>query len=403
VVLPRVASGDRPAGGAARSDANAPRTCFQKKLSLALAGSVDPAAGAVEIERLALAGDGVAADAKATLRPAPAEAGGAGAERRFELELRSLEAADPELAAWIQDLLPEGCELERVPTLRVAGLRLAGALASGASVLGTLEGQGSVAVAGALRYRGISAADLEAAVRLRGGAVEFQDLRSSVNGGKVVADVLSVGLETPPAYRLSLRADGVAASYDMAPLLAYALPFLTPGVDGAEFSGTIRGAIAIEGRGFSFADLETNLRGRGSLRVLGGAISASGLFAELSNLLRREFGRTLFEEAGSDFEIGDGKVASKGVFLRGREGGKLRSLRLRGATSFGGKLDYGIELSAIRDAIGDKEARKILEIAEGVLGGDVVPLRLAGTLSKPRISLGRGLRDVFEGLEKRLK
>lgn len=359
--------------------------------------------GGLEV-RIELAGDTIAAEAKAALQPVPGEGEGGGGARRFELELRSLEVRDPALAAWIRSLLPEGCELDRTPAVRLFGVRLAGALAPDASPLRTLEGEGKVAVAGALRYRGIAAADLEAGVRVGGGAVEIRDLRSTVNGGRVVADA-SLGIEAPRAYRLAVRADGVAASYDMAPLLAYALPFLTPGVDGAEFSGTVRGALEVEGRGFSFADLEAHLRGKGSLRVLGGSISASGVFAELSTLLRREFGRALFEEAGSDFEISEGRVASKGVFLRGKEGGKLRSLRLAGSTSFDGTLDYGIELSAIREAIGDREARRILEIAEGMLGGGAapLPLRLAGTLSKPRISLARGLRDVFEGIEKRLK
>ena len=110
----------------------------------------------------------------------------------------------------------------------------------------------------------------------------------------------------------------------------------------------------------------------------------------------------LFEAIGSDFTIAAGKISCPKVFLQGKEGGKLRSLGLEGVTGIDGSLDYGMNLASLKETIGDKKIRRILDQAGKILGDGTLPFKLRGTLSKPKLALepvlgGLDLGGLLEG------
>jgi hypothetical protein len=216
-----------------------------------------------------------------------------------------------------------------------------------------------------------------------------------LNGGKIQADELSLGLEGSPEFRVVLRSEGVAATCEMTPLLAYVLPFLPQADVNADFAGAIQSSVEITGRGFSLNDLQKNLQGKGSLRINDGRIGASPLLRELATMLRGDLDRVLFETIGSDFTIGEGKISCPKVFLQGKEGGKLRNLGLEGVTGIDGSLDYGMKLASLKETIGDKKIRRILDYAGKVLGEESLPLKLGGTIAKPELVL----QPVVGGLD----
>jgi hypothetical protein len=249
------------------------------------------------------------------------------------------------------------------------------------------KGTGRVDLRGPLRHGGVSLEGLSSDVRFDGQRLELPGLACRLNGGNVRAEELSLDLEGTPAYRIVLGAEQVAAHQDMAPLLAYVLPFLSAADRDAEFSGSLQGRLELGGRGFALDDLRKTLVGRGSLRVAQGRIAASPFFRELAGLLGTSLDRVLFHELGSDFTLGEGRITSSKLFLQGREGSSVRSIAFDGWTDLDGKLDYGMKLSSLKDSIGDKRARRVLEYAERFLGGGLLPLRVRGTVAAPKLSL----------------
>ena len=101
----------------------------------------------------------------------------------------------------------------------------------------------------------------------------------------------------------------------------------------------------------------------------------------------QDLDRVAFSELGSDFRVSAGKIASDNVFLR-ETSEKLRNIGLKGTTTVRGELDYGVDLAALRETIGDRGIRDVLRGVEAVLGKEGFPIRLGGTLKEPRLTWG---------------
>ena len=139
------------------------------------------------------------------------------------------------------------------------------------------------------------------------------------------------------------------------------------------------------------------------MRVRDGAIAASRFFSEIAGALNLDLGEVLFSETGSDFAILPGKVDVTKAYFTGKPGGKIRNLGLVGTTRFDGSIEYGIDVAAIRESIGSKRIRKVLEGIETVAGSGIVPLKLTGTIKSPKLTLSApdagGLLDRVLGTE----
>ena len=234
-------------------------------------------------------------------------------------------------------------------------------------------------------YRGIHLDKLTTRLRRSDGQVSAEDLVATVNDGELRGSLISMGLvDEKPAFELRLQLNDVGLRSTMAPLLTCALPFL--GKEGVGLEGKIQAGLAIGGKGFGLADLKKNLQGSGSIRLAEGQLKTSPFLKELSKLLKTPLDDASFEKMGSDFKIDTGKIASSNVFFKPR-GSKLRELQLSGTTSFDQQISYGVKVSALKDAIGDRKIRKILEIAEKALGDRGIPLRLLGSMTNPKLTL----------------
>ncbi len=367
----------------------------QNELSLDIQAAAEVGGGTLAVKSAHLEGPGIKAELSGSAAPAVA---GSAAPHTVDVRL-SAEAAVPELIALLRIALPPRLEPAPQAAVRIADLSLRGEVGGDGSGLSTWQGNGRLEVAGPLTYGGIAVAGLSSGLRIEAGALEFPGFVCSVNGGEVRADALSLRLGEEPAYRAVLHAKGVAAHYDMAPLLAYVLPFIGAADREAELSGTIGSTLQIQGEGFE--SFRRNLSGTGSIRIVQGRITAAPFFRELALLLRADLREVVFQELGSDFQIGSGKITSRKVFLQAKEGGRLRNLGLEGSTGLDGQIDYGVNVSTLKETIGDKHARRILDYAEKLLGGGVLPLKLRGTVAEPKLSLEPrlgGIEGIFDGM-----
>jgi hypothetical protein len=259
-------------------------------------------------------------------------------------------------------------------------------------------GTGRVEVSGGLSCRGWTVSGAAADLRVAGRGIVLENGSASVNGGRAAIESLSVSLDAdPPRFAGALRIEGAAANYELAPLLAYAVPFLSLADRKADFQGTIDGRLSLEGTGLDRAAIGRSLRGQGALRVRDGKISASRFFQDAAKIAGVDLEEVLFSEMGSDFEIADEKVRSSKVFLTGKPGSKLRNLGLKGETTLDGRIDFGVDLAALEETVGSKRIRRILQTARKAIGDSVFPLKLKGTLRSPELAFdpARG----FSGLD----
>lgn len=259
-----------------------------------------------------------------------------------------------------------------------------------------LNGTGRIDFRGPIAYQGYTLETLGADLRLEGGELRVSNGAMGLNGGRVTAEEVVVGLEAAPTpYRVKMRVEDVAANYDMSPVLAFLVPFLALEHRQAEMTGKINASLELKGEGFALEELERSLKGKGTFRMADGKVSASKFFGELARFLGGDLASVLFAELGSDFQIGSGSITNEKVFLTGKEGSKVRGLGLKGTTYFDKRIDYGVELATLEETIGDRKIRGILDDIQKALGeGAVLPLKLRGSLESPRLALDPGLPEL---------
>lgn len=252
---------------------------------------------------------------------------------------------------------------------------------------GLEKGRGLVELTGRMRYEGYRVSRIAANVETNERQLLFRDVNADLNGGRLIAPRLSLDLTgEKPGYELELGLEAVEANHDMSPLLAYVVPFLSLEDRQGALSGKITASLKLQGHGLEVADLET-LEGSGKLRLRDGQFQGSRFFREVARLVGTDLDRVAFSELGSDFRISAGAVASDDVFLT-ETSDKLRNLGLKGTTSLRGEIDYGVDLAALQETVGDRGIRDVLRGVSTVLGDDGVPIRLGGTLKAPRLTWG---------------
>jgi len=251
----------------------------------------------------------------------------------------------------------------------------------------SVEGACRLEQSGNVTVQGWKVGGASGVVRAAQGRFALEEMTASVNGGKASCRAsLDAGADLP-AWSLSARLDDAQANYEITPLLQYVLPFLALEGERALFSGKLEGAIDLEGRGADRAAIEKDINGKGSVRVRDGGIAASRFFSEIAGALDLDLGEVLFSEMGSDFAILPGKVDVTKAYFTGKPGGKLRNLGLVGTTRFDGTIEFGLDVTAIRESIGSKRIRRVLEGIEKVAGSGILPLKVTGTLKSPKLTL----------------
>jgi hypothetical protein len=401
--------GDAPAPGPGRAPGGTEPRSDRAQLPPSLFSiAIHEGAVTYHDDALGTAAEVRAIDAEATLGPegAALQAGaevrhpGAGTASPGRLTMRATLVGwdDPDHAGGDADIQAEGIDLEPWKGL----LEKLGGLAPAGGPLGlklsakVVEGKssGRLEVSGGLQCRGWTVSDVAADLRPGRESIAIENGTASVNGGRVSLESFSMGLGPDARFSGALRIEGAAANYELAPFLAYVVPFLSLNDRKADFRGTIEGRLNLEG---TVQDSRRSLRGQGMLRVRDGAVSASRFFQDAAKILGSDLEDILFSEMGSDFEIADEKVRCSKVFLVGKPGSKLRNIGLKGETGFDSRIDFGVDLAALQETVGSKRIRRILDTARKVVGDGVFPLKLKGTLGSPELAIDKS--QGFPGLD----
>jgi uncharacterized protein involved in outer membrane biogenesis len=230
---------------------------------------------------------------------------------------------------------------------------------------------------GRLTVAGLTATNLDAAVRGREGRFRAVPLRADLHGGRVDGSLDLSANEAHPHWTLDLGWSGV----DLAPLQRALLPRV-------RLRGSSRGSVTLEADGWRPRQAPRSWSGDGRWQVADGAVLGLDLAHRLSTTLARLQGQTPPEapaQATTAFESLEGR------FYIDR--GRLHVTELRGESEWlsadgRGKADLvdrrlsgQVELTVTAAPPGMEGT--ILRRLQGVS----VPLRVQGTLDEPRVGL----------------
>lgn len=399
------------AAPAPRGDAAEPQPPIvidEEQVSLALRARTGENAQDVRIDELTITSRPLDLRSKGTVLLPPPAAEGTGRKSeesppvKVDLAL-SLELALPALVEELAERLPEGVRVGPDSRAKVENLVVRGEVGGGRPPLETLNAAGHVTFAGAIEHTGVRVETLDADLRLAEGMIVLENVTAKINQGTLKNSRVALGLgaEKPP-FDLDLDLDAAVLDYGLAPIVSFVLPLLPPEAREADIAGALSFQLKLSGKGFDFADLKQSLTGGGAVLLANGRLESSPFFQSLGSLIGAELGKIGFESMGSEFRIGSGKISSDSMYFEPKEG-KIRRLGLVGSTGFDRTIDYGVRLRAVESAIGDDKIRRILETTRKVLGEEGLPLRLEGTIAKPRLSLALedvripGLEDILRG------
>ncbi|BCA80036.1 AsmA family protein [Desulfuromonas sp. AOP6] len=224
-------------------------------------------------------------------------------------------------------------------------------------------------------YRGMNIENMVAKYRLENNIFTLETLTGSVAGGtfteKAVVDLGKKGL----VYDSTFSVQGA----QMNPLISAFLP---------KSADTVQGGLdlhlILKGKGVSLADIRRNLSGSGDFLFKDGKLSGSALVKGLAEFLSLEELREInVRESAGSFAIEKGKVLIQSTFA-----GSNARFSPKGALGMDGSLDLSLDLRLSPELSRKLDNKgKVSQFLTDSDGWGLVPLRLAGTLDKPRFGL----------------
>ncbi len=224
-------------------------------------------------------------------------------------------------------------------------------------------------------YRKLTIENLDLKYRLENNVLHVENLTGKMAGGTFnesgTVDLGKKGL----IYSSDLKIQGVQAN----PLVSAFMP---------ESANSVQGGLdlsaSIKGQGTTMAGIRRHLSGQGDFLFKDGQLSGTALAKGLSDFLAVPELRDLnVKESRGSFTIQNGKVILQSSFT-----GKDARLNPNGSLGLDGSLDLSLDLRLSPDLTkkvdGKGGVTKFLSDSEG---WGRVPLRLSGTVSKPKFSL----------------
>ncbi len=234
-------------------------------------------------------------------------------------------------------------------------------------------------------YRGLVIDGLQARYRLENNLLQLEELTGRVGGGSFHhSGSIDLG-QKGFAYRAQLATQGVQAD----PLVGALVP---------KAAGTVFGLLNLDldlaGQGTDLAGLRKHLTGRGQLLMQEGRLTGSHLVKGLADFLQLpELSVMGFDQAEGNFAINNGRLDLTSTLVS-------QDLRLapRGDVGLDGTLDVGLDLRLSPDLTeklgGSGRFSQLLVDADG---WGQVPLKVKGSISKPRFALDSAvLKDALK-------
>jgi len=211
------------------------------------------------------------------------------------------------------------------------------------------------------------------------GRAELTSCRARLNEGELSASGHADLREKPEPFDLTVNLKDAKATADL-----WGLGYLVPILHNpfGKTSGVINFDLSLAGRGLAGQALKENLTGDSRLVVRDVRIEGSPAVKTMTGLLGKAFklehDALTLDELAANGRIARGRVTSDEI--RAAHGQDF-TMRMSGHTAFDGQVSYRLSFS------GDKIDKYLLGVNR-YLG-----LKLGGTLSKPKFSLGSAFED----------
>ena len=236
--------------------------------------------------------------------------------------------------------------------------------------------------------------NLEVIADLKGQDARLSNFSLEVFNGRVKAQGgTSIGSRTPP-FHGKVTSHGI----QLGPVLAAVAPDIKLTV-----SGTAAMDIAVEGRGFSMADLTKSLEGPGHLEIKDGKIDGVNLLQEAVTLLKvagvsiDSVNTTVFSTVESDIMIKRGLVNVQKLLLDSQDFQATGN----GTVGFDQALNLAVNLN-LSKSVSQKLAASSPVAKLALKDGRVsVPLIITGTAQNP--SYGLNMKDLSGKVQRRVQ
>ena len=228
-----------------------------------------------------------------------------------------------------------------------------------------------------LKVAGLHTENLQLALTNKAGLVQIQNASADLYQGKVLAKATLDARKTPVSYSFNKQLSGLALR-----------PLLTDGADIDLLSGTAK--LSIEGKGHSLVpeQIKKNLLATGSFEVTDGSLYGVNIAQMIRNAkatLKNEAQtgdnseqKTDFSSLTGSFNLTDGLLTNPDLKMA------APLLRLAGkgsANLLSEELDYQLSTALVNTSKGQGGKEK------DDLAGVEIPLKISGTMQKPKYSL----------------
>lgn len=228
-----------------------------------------------------------------------------------------------------------------------------------------------------LKVAGLHTENLQLALTNKAGLVQIQNASAALYQGKVLAKATLDARKTPVSYSFNKQLSGLALR-----------PLLTDGADIDLLSGTAK--LSIEGKGHSLLpeQIKKNLLATGSFEVTDGSLYGVNIAQMIRNAkatLKNEAQtgdnseqKTDFSSLTGSFNLTDGLLTNPDLKMA------APLLRLAGkgsANLLSEELDYQLSTALVNTSKGQGGKEK------DELAGIEIPLKISGTMQKPKYSL----------------
>ncbi len=228
-----------------------------------------------------------------------------------------------------------------------------------------------------LKVAGLHTENLQLALTNKAGLVQIQNASADLYQGKVLAKATLNARKTPVSYSFNKQLSGLALR-----------PLLTDGADIDLLSGTAK--LSIEGKGHSLLpeQIKKNLLATGSFEVTDGSLYGVNIAQMIRNAkatLKNEAQtgdnseqKTDFSSLTGSFNLTDGLLTNPDLKMA------APLLRLAGkgsANLLSEELDYQLSTALVNTSKGQGGKEK------DELAGIEIPLKISGTMQKPKYSL----------------
>jgi hypothetical protein len=222
--------------------------------------------------------------------------------------------------------------------------------------------------------------------KIAGGFVTVDPIEAVLNGGPVTGRATIGLVGDAPEHHLVLAGKDVELDEDLAPLVAHANPLFAIGEQG-KTGGKASLDLDVTAKGFNAAKIKRTLTGQGNLGLSDAFVQSTNWIGELLEMAGQG-SRFSIPKISMPFTVKDSKVVTSELPM---EGGGM-SLRIGGNAGLDGALDY---LLRVKSTGGGGSLSKL---AAKLDKDGYLPLRLSGTIAKPKLKLPDVKDALLDGL-----